>query len=180
MTHEAKFRVNITSPKGVLVDETNLSETDARAACERVLAEHPTDKTLQSQLSSCLDSLGFRGYGGKGYSITISAGLPRIPTGEKLACPLRLGYRTENPEVVFDEWVRVGDDRCCSYCGSLHPDRVLEIIRSHGKGAIDQGKPGKWWVRRPEVPNAGFGGLKFYHEHGSPAFATEALELLSK
>lgn len=70
-----------------------------------------------------------------------------------------------------DYWQVRGNDKCCSYCGSWHPDEFLEFL----KEAADPSKPGcidpatgknyKVYIERPQVKNAMDGAIKFYKWH---------------
>ncbi len=92
---------------------------------------------------------------------------------EKIYCP-----RGAGPDSPFQppfngemEWEkRPNGDRCCSYCGSLHPDDFLDIMQRYAAG--EEGyhfgltdKSYKVYVSRPGVRNAGDGGIKFYGHH---------------
>lgn len=61
-------------------------------------------------------------------------------------------------------------DRTCSYCGSLHPDDFLDIMRRYAAG--EEGyhfgltdKSYKVYASRAGVKNASDGGIKFYGAH---------------
>ena len=86
--------------------------------------------------------------------------------------------RTEN----IDHWHKlVNGDRTCSYCGSLHPMDVIDIVKKHGFGAIEGTDKGyKWYVRRPEVKNAMDGGIKYYRQHDTDEFINAYNELVTK
>jgi hypothetical protein len=174
----ARFDVKIKTPK-VKIDLKDISYEAAKSICEDVLKQNPEDETLQERLSSCMRSFGFQGYGGGGYDITISAYRPTIKTGEKHMCP----QRTPGPWAFLpdeDEWEIRGDDKCCSYCGSLHPDRVLELVRQHGPSVIEMtDKSYKWYVNRQNIPNAGFGGIKYYRYHDTKEFIDELNKLFN-
>lgn len=69
-----------------------------------------------------------------------------------------------------DHWRSQGADRCCSYCGSWHPDEFLNFLHV----AADPNQPGriehatkdyKIYVHRPGVANASEGAIKFYKWH---------------
>lgn len=77
-----------------------------------------------------------------------------------------------------DRWQRFksNGDRVCSYCGSLHPDDMFEIVRQSAEasedadyGSVPEIEPSdkfyKIYVRRPGVRNAMEGGIKFYVCH---------------
>ena len=71
---------------------------------------------------------------------------------------------------------RPNGDRTCSYCGSLHPDDVIRIVKNLGIGCIGSTtKSYKWYIRQPSVKNACEGGIKYYRHHDTPDFI-EALE----
>jgi len=66
--------------------------------------------------------------------------------------------------------VRPNGDRTCSYCGSLHPDDFLDIMRRYA--ADEEGysfgltdKSYKVYANRGGVQNASEGGIKFYGAH---------------
>lgn len=99
----------------------------------------------------------------------------------------RCGRRSGNPVTskVFggdkplpDTW-DIGPDgnRTCSYCGSLHPDDLMEICRrtlvDERYGIEGTTKSYKVYVRQPGVRNAGDGGIKFYMHH-APAHPSQA------
>lgn len=83
---------------------------------------------------------------------------------------------------MLDGWQKRGEDRCCSYCGSLHEDEFFEVL----KGYVEV-KPGyrfdlttksyKRYASRPGVSNASEGGIKFYMWHLS-AESTEEQKAL--
>jgi len=91
----------------------------------------------------------------------------------KMTCP----DRTRNPIFCVEgngmDWWRkeANGDRTCSFCGSLHPEDfeyLIEVcIKDPTKCRLEaaSGKNYKVYVDRPEVINAGFGGIKFYTWH---------------
>lgn len=88
----------------------------------------------------------------------------------------RCGSRDYNPLADrqfpgLDAWRQhPNGDRVCSFCGSLHPDDFVEIIRlkADGKGgAVHRSDKGyKWYAQRAGTTNAMDGGIKFYTWHG--------------
>lgn len=70
----------------------------------------------------------------------------------------------------LDHWHKVGPDRVCSFCGSMHPEdfeRACERALVDGKVRIDPSTKGyKIYIYRPEIHNAGEGAIKFYRWHG--------------
>lgn len=75
-------------------------------------------------------------------------------------------------------------DRCCSWCGSLHPEDLIDIIYGYIEGTEGYhlsftDKSYKLYVNRPGVRNASEGGIKFYvdHEDGHHEEIRAAIEL---
>jgi hypothetical protein len=94
---------------------------------------------------------------------------------EKMTCPRRMSdwgtwQRAEN----LDKWQPRGQDRVCSFCGSMHPDDLEKAIDRCLAGEsveISQSDKGyKVYVYRPEVPCADetLGTIK-YHKYHNPA-----------
>jgi len=81
----------------------------------------------------------------------------------------------------IDIWTKMPNgDRCCSFCGSIHPSDLIEIVKSHGRGAIEfTNKSYKWYVHRPGVSNAMQGGIKYYRYHDTEAFVKELNEIFN-
>jgi hypothetical protein len=80
-----------------------------------------------------------------------------------------------------DTWdTRPNGDRCCSFCGSLHPDDWLRLMKDaanpESKTIIDRSDKGyKFYVQQESVANASEGGIKFYTWHiPSEEWAAEA------
>lgn len=106
------------------------------------------------------------------------------PTGEELICPERknVPHQADKPS---DTWrVLPNGDRTCSFCGSLHPDDYLRILKLAADEASPVtceravGKAYKWYVDQPGVRNALEGGIKFYTWHiPTEAWAAEATEI---
>lgn len=108
---------------------------------------------------------------------------------EDLPEPMTCGRRAENgmqhASSVFigagaglDHWQKFksNGNRVCSYCGSLHPDDMFELVRAclmapedaelENSVTIEQSdKPYKIYVRQPGVRHAHEGGIKFYTHH---------------
>ena len=63
----------------------------------------------------------------------------------------------------------------CTYCGSLHPDEVLKLIREHGFGIINHSdKNYKWYIDLPSIES-----LKYYRHHDTQEFIDEYNNLLN-
>lgn len=132
--------------------------------------------------AACERSFGFGGMSGRGYDATCYSELPRVPTGEMHRCGRRNegGPMSQSKEENPDEWILRGDDKICSYCGSVHPMRLIELIKQRGFGLINPSdKNYKWYLNRPEIRNAGFGALKYYRQHDTPEFIAAYNELVS-
>lgn len=75
------------------------------------------------------------------------------------------------------KWNVFGEDRCCNYCGSLHPEdfeKIIDLCIS-SDGAEAEIEPStkqyKIYAKRKGTSNAAEGGIKFYTQH---AFCTPA------
>lgn len=103
---------------------------------------------------------------------------------QKLFCQTneihRCGKREDSPagfmretgvdKALPDTWRKYPNgDRCCSYCGSLHPDDFMKLCtRALTDPAVSidgTDKSYKVYVRQPGVVNASQGGIKFYMQH---------------
>ena len=177
----AFFDVEIKTPKKTLLKKKNISYNEAISECERILLENKDDEKLCEILNDCIRNFGFQGTYNDGYDVHISAYNKTINTKEKQTCRSRLEQRGDVEENHnLDTWQLRGKDKCCSYCGSLHPDRVLELVKEHGFGIVDPStKDYKWYINQPNVPNAGFGGIKYYRWHDTKEFIDQYNELVS-
>ena len=185
---DALYDVEIKTPDELLVNLKAVDYETALAAVNGVLHKpvaqeviEQTDKqTFAQVIERCKESFGFCGISAYGYDVHISAYLPRTRTGEKFTCPRRMtDIGPWGPEQNEDEWELIGNDSVCSYCGSLSPASVLSILRYH-PDAISPGKPGKWYLHRPDVPNSGFGGIKYYRYHDFPGFLEKVEKLIDQ
>lgn len=178
---DATFEVRIKTPKKVLANLKGVTEAEARAAVEKARVEHADNKDLQERIESCMRAFGFCGSSGAGCECSVYASATRAKTEQKQTCPRRMDEmgpwgRRQN----LDTWDRVGNDLVCSFCGSLHPDRVIELVRQHGIDIVERStKSYKWYINRPNVPNAGFGGIKYYRMHDTPEFIAAFNELVA-
>ena len=87
--------------------------------------------------------------------------------------------RNEN----IDHWkVYPNGDRCCSYCGSLHPEDVIKKIKEHGFGVIGQTtKNYKFYVgTNASVRTNDSHGQKYYRQHDTEEFIQQWNELIDK
>lgn len=169
---DAIYDVEIKTPDGILVSLIKTDFDTAWAACNAI-QESSKDEQLLKHLGDVIRLFGFMGYyGGNGYSIRVSASLPRIETGEKQTCGRRMAdFGPWQREENLDTWCLIGNDKICSFCGSLHPDRVIELIKEHGWGIVERStKSYKIYINQPNVPNASFGGIKYYRHHDTDKF----------
>jgi len=177
---DALYDVEIKGPAGTLVSLKGADFDTAFAAC-KAIQDSTRDEKLLNDLNVCMRSFGFCGTSGRGYSVRISARMPRSETGEKQTCPRRLAdigpwERSRD----LDTWHLVGKDKICSFCGSLHPDRVIELIKQHGFKIVDRStKSYKMYINQPNVPNASFGGIKYYRYHDTEKFIDDWNSLIT-
>ncbi len=90
------------------------------------------------------------------------------------------GFFGLETEALPDYWKKLPNgDRVCSFCGSLHPESVIQIIKEHGFQGIQRSdKSYKWYISRPNIHNALEGGIKYYRMHDTPEFIAAYNELL--
>lgn len=167
---DALYKVDIKTPKGVRVKLDDVDYDTAFAVCESLRRDGSSDPELVRILTQCTADFGFGGISSGEYRVNISAYLPVTDTGEAHTCGSRSTIN-EGQEGHLDSWRLIGKDKVCSYCGSLHPERVRELVQEHGLGVLEPStKSYKWYVTRRDVPNALFGGIKYYRWHDTPAF----------
>lgn len=78
----------------------------------------------------------------------------------------------------LDRWQKFkrNGNRVCSYCGSLHPDDLFDLVKASAEAPetapfdsvveIEPSDKGyKIYIRQPGVRNAMEGGIKFYTQH---------------
>lgn len=99
---------------------------------------------------------------------------------EFMRCPSHEHQQPDDP--TLDYWETVGSDRCCSYCGSWHPDEFLaflKVVASPNQPGHIEGtrKNYKIYLHRPGISHAGQGAIKFYKWH-LPAPVDEETEAL--
>ncbi len=166
----ALFDVTITAGQ-IKVDEKAMSYDQALQLVKKLIADNPDNEFIQDCASKGYTDPGYFGFIGSSYGDNewhVSAYRERKKVPNEIhTCPRR-AESFRQIEEGKDTWEIRGDDKCCSYCGSIHPERVLELIRIHGFGIIGSTDKGyKFYVTRDTVPNAGFGGIKFYVQHFS-------------
>jgi len=202
------FNVKIEKSPTININEEGVSFERACNICEELLKEEeklyrvdqesfknlpPEDKALKTsnlhndrkfykELRSCYEQIGFRSVSnGDLFKIKLSAykKSSTIPD-EPQRCPRRNESSAQLVEGNVDNWVMRGEDKCCSFCGSLHPDRLIELVQKQGVGILEStNKSYKIYVNRKEVPNASFGGIKFYTQHFSDEQRQIFLSLLN-
>ena len=167
----ALFDVKFGIGTKVVVDIKRIDYKTAMDVAKKALIDRKDNKMFVERLKECMETqnFGFMGVGGGGCSIQISAYMERVRTDETHICP----RRKEAPHEIVpppDYWDKVGDDLVCSYCGSAHPDTVVALIEKYGLKVISKSaKSYKWYLKQDNVPNAGFGAIKFYLPHANTA-----------
>ena len=81
-----------------------------------------------------------------------------------------------------DVWQQVGPDRCCSCCGSIHPDDLRALLPTVDGGMVRlevADRRHKVYIRRPGIRNASEGAIKFYLCHGPPNSDVSFWKMLS-
>jgi len=88
---------------------------------------------------------------------------------------------------AMDYWRIEGkhNDRTCSFCGSLHPEDFLALLKLAISNSelcrIERSdKSYKFYIYRPDVKNAGDGAIKFYTHHLHDETLTHELNKLWK
>ncbi len=89
---------------------------------------------------------------------------------EKQTCPRRMhDMGPWEYKHNLDTWQLVGGDRCCSFCGSLHPadfEQVCDQAITDETTWIEQSDKGyKVYIRRAGISNASEGAIKYYKQH---------------
>jgi len=171
----AKYKVFITS-ESVNIDKNDLSYDEVISLLENLIAtQHENDELILETRNALNNGFGFYGVTRSKFNFQVSASRDYVVDESALqTCPARFNTlgpweRKEN----IDTWNTSGEDKVCSFCGSLKPSRVIELVKEHGLNIIEPGKTGKYYVHRGDVPNAGFGGIKFYTYHFSPEQISE-------
>jgi hypothetical protein len=100
----------------------------------------------------------------------------RLP--EPMSCPRRgesfIGSSYPRPD--YWEKFKSNGNRVCSYCGSLHPEDMFQLVKLAAEAPEDADyrsvveiepshKNYKVYVQQPGVRNAMEGGIKFYMQH---------------
>ena len=88
---------------------------------------------------------------------------------ERHTCPSRGAY-DPNIDEGLDVWDTRGEDRVCSFCGSIHPDdlkAILEELPENEEVTVEiSTKRHKLYINRPNIKNASEGAIKYYFYHG--------------
>lgn len=93
---------------------------------------------------------------------------------ESQLCPRR--YEDGATYGTPDIWQNRSGRHACSYCGSLHPDEFMELVRT---GAAELGPTDKNYKVYISGANAGDGG-KFYFQHLSKEQRREFVDLYNE
>lgn len=91
-------------------------------------------------------------------------------TEETQTCPRRMAdlgpweYKHN-----LDTWQLVGNDRCCSFCGSMHPEdfeRICDQAITDENTWLEQSdKSYKVYIHRAGIGNASEGAIEYYKQH---------------
>lgn len=157
--------------------ETALPIEEAFELCKSIAEKFPEVTELQDwwRSNDRLERFGYSSSskgGEDGYRFNVNTYLSREKGTEFHTCP----RGAENFGPLADRakestWDKVGEERVCSYCGSLHPDdfeKIVDLcIESNGeKAEVEWTSKGyKIYARRKDTVNAGQGGIKFYTQH---------------
>jgi len=102
---------------------------------------------------------------------------------ERQTCGRRMSeYGPWEKKENIDVWNKMPNgDRCCSFCGSLHPMDVIDIAKKFGVNAIQTTtKSYKWYIHRDNVRNALEGGIKYYRHHDTDEFIAIMNSMISE
>lgn len=163
----------------VNIDIKGLRRNDAKCFCENIILSFPDNKFIQEKMPEIIKSLGFCGVSFNGDVISVRGRMPNFEL-EKQTCPRRINELGpwEKKENV-DYWRMIGSDKVCSFCGSLHPDRVIELIKKNGIQIVERStKSYKWYIHQENVPNAMYGGIKYYRFHDTDEFIKQYNEII--
>jgi len=179
MANDVLYDVEISIRGISIINAKKLSEDQARSVYREIMDNYEDDQEIYSTFEEVLKNFGFMSASRNDHSIQVNAYRPYIK-GEKQTCPERMsGGGPWDREENLDTWDKVGDDRVCSFCGSIHPDDLLNLVKEKGLGVIEGStKSYKWYLRRPEVRNAGFGAIKFYKWHATEKFINKFTQLV--
>lgn len=182
------FEIKSTKSK-IDIKLEKMPYNEAYEYIKNLVEDHPEDEFLQdARKEGDKNRFGFYGHShGPDKRWSVSADMPRIKGTETFVCPevrsATMAIQVEHGNKAT--WDKIGEDRVCSYCGSIHPDDLLELIKKYGFGVVGgTTKDYKWYVgmnssvRRPNIPNAGFGAIKYYRWHDTDEFIAKYNELL--
>lgn len=170
---DALYDIDIKAPNIARVKLNDANYYQALFAVDRLLKE-TMDNQLIEMITECYRTFGFSSMDNGSYKVYISASLPKIKLAGVQTCGRRMQEVGPWEHTAgLDYWELVGKDKICSFCGSLAPSSVLEIVKEKGAKVIEIAKTYKWYVKRDDVPNAAFGGIKYYRHHDTPEFLEE-------
>jgi len=164
----------------IYISVKKLTRATALDIALSIQREYPNNEFIKENMPSCLKGFGHVSSSHGENELSFSSYIPVVKLDEKQICPRRmntLGIHDKSQNI--DNWEMRGDDKCCSYCGSIHPERVIELIKEHGFSVIGKtDKDYKWYVNQPGVINAMHGGIKYYRQHDDAKFIKDYNELL--
>ncbi len=175
------WSVTYNTPDQEETEEKDLTEKEMRLELQELKHRFKDDKFFLKMIEDMSGSgIGYQGQSHKGYGITISVYRKRIKGDEssKHMCGRRMGYGIELG-IPFDVWDKVGADRVCSFCGSMHPEDLIALIRKDGLSVIEPStKDYKWYIKQSDIHNAGQGAIKYYKQHNTEEFVKQYNELI--
>lgn len=157
--------------------EKAMPMAEAFELCKSITEKFPEITELQDwwRSNNTLERFGYSSSskgGEDGYTFHLNTYIPTEKGTEFHTCPR--GAESFGPladRAKESTWDKVGEDRVCSYCGSLHPEdfeKIVDLcIESKGeKAEVEWSTKGyKIYARRKDTVNAGQGGIKFYTQH---------------
>jgi len=194
---KAKFKVKITLDKdytnekdGIELEEIGLNLEEALSIVKRFVALRLSSSREMEFWEMMGDGFGYKKFGLGHFYFAITAYFDKIHLlDQKQTCPSRMDKNGKGEHIEnIDYWIMIGEDKCCSYCRSIHPDRVIELIKMYGPKIIGSSKlsgdertfiAGKKTgykvsvINRPDVIAYEFGGVEFYSSH----FNKEQIEI---
>lgn len=173
----------VITPSGEEYGVKNLDYESAIGSWNSLL-ESTEDPILKEKMKEIGKSFGVMGAYWKGYQIRTGAIMPTTQGTERHWCPRRSeGGPGRSIAKDGDHWDKFPDGkRTCSYCGSLHPDDMLQLMEEHGLSCIDPSdKRYKWYLSSPvRAVNASLGPIKYYRMHDTPELVSKLSELLEE
>jgi len=182
-----KFKVKIKTAN-FKIEFKDATREQAEKIVDGIVALFVEDKFVQESYDSIKgNNFGFCSISNSGNEFSVSAYLPEhVVNKEKtISCGSRISQGRATAGVNEDCWEQRGPNKCCSYCGSASfedfmsiADKVIAGEKDYGIEKTDKGY--KFYIQQPQVPNAGFGAIKFYTWHAPEGLSKEELKLINE